>query len=185
MNRNVFCALTAILTVGGAVSCGGRADPIAMTQEEGGALTALTAGATVQRAYVGADNTVTVGATPVVTTFDLLGGARVAMEVAARDEQPVRYEVWRVRHDGTATLVAPVDSRSGFALEEIDADQDGVWALRFPPAQEGHVLVHTECVGGLDGCTPLRQPGETCPPGWACDDGLVCTGGVCRTISEE
>jgi hypothetical protein len=185
MNRNVFCAFAALLAVGGAVGCGGRVDPIGSTQGEGRPLTELTAGATVQRAYVGADNLVTVGATPVVATFDLLGGARVALEVAAKDEQPLRYEVWRVRNDGTATLEAPVDSRSGFALEEIDADQDGVWALRFPPAQDGRVLVHTDCVGGLNGCTPLRQPGQTCPPGWQCDDGLKCAGGVCQTISEE
>ncbi len=174
MNRNTFRVLAAALSVVGAVGCGGTTAGFTLPDEESSTISALEAGATVQRAYVGVTNQVAIGAVPVVAAFDLLGGAQVEIEVATRDSSPVRFELWRVRVDGTASLESPVDSRSGFALQRVTADENGTWLLRFPSAAQATALVHMDCLGGIHGCTPARQPGETCPAGWSCDTGLGC-----------
>jgi len=186
MNRNTFIAITAALVSIGAAGCAGRADGITPFHEEGSTLGALQSGAVVQRAYVGQDDHMPLGGAPVLATLDLVGGAQLELEVVTPDGSPVKFEVWRVRHDGTATLEIPVDSRSGFALENIAADEDGTWALRFPAvAGAGDVTVHLDCVGGLHGCTQMLQPGEHCPAGWQCDQGLACVlpVGVCGPLA--
>jgi hypothetical protein len=123
---------------------------------------------------VGTTNVLTLGAAPVVATFDLTGGAQVELEVATRDSSPLRYELWRLRRGGAATLVSPVDARSGFALDRLAADEDSTWAIVFPAGASSDALLHMDCVAETHGCTPARQPGESCPAGWSCDEGLSC-----------
>lgn len=174
MIRNTFPVLAAALAAAGSVGCGGRTDAIRATDQAASTLSALEAGAITQRAYVGVTNEYAIGPVPMVAAFDLLGGAQVEMEVMTRDGSPVRFEVWRVRLDGTADLQVPVDSRSGFGLQQVDADEDGTWLLRFPAAAEATVRVHMDCIGGVRGCSSAQQPGESCPAGWSCDVGLQC-----------
>jgi hypothetical protein len=186
MIRNTFNVIGAALACGALAGCAGRADGIATPHEEGSTLGTLKSGAILQRAYVGQDDHLPVGGMPVLATLDLLGGSQLELEVVTPDGSPVKFEVWRVRQDGTATLEIPVDSRSGFALENLAPDEDGTWALRFPPiAVAGDVTVHIDCVGGLHGCTELLQPGEQCPAGWQCDQGLACVlpVGVCGPLA--
>jgi hypothetical protein len=196
MNRNTFRVLAAasLYAAAGAAGCGGKTDGIGTMHEEGSTLAALEQGAVLERAYVGVDNHMPIGGMPVLATLDLVGGSKLELEVVTPDGSPVRFEVWRVRNDGTATLEIPVDAQSGFALETIAPDEDGRWALRFPGlssgapaplAPSGDVIVHADCVGGLHGCTQLLQPGETCPAGWQCDQGLACELpiGVCGPLA--
>jgi len=185
MNRNTHCLLLALTAVAGLAGCGGEVEPI---EGANGALSTvgqLERGATIQRAYVGVDNQISVGATPVVTPFDLVGGAQVQMEVVTPDSSPVRFELWQEHVDGQATLLMPVDAPSGFSLENVDATEDGSWLIVFPALPRGQVIVHMDCVGGNHGCSPARQPGETCPAGWSCDEGLVCQlpVGVCGPLA--
>jgi len=56
-------------------------------------LTSLEQGSNVTRTYLGATQVVAIDRTPVVGTFDLLGGAQVELEIATREGQPVRYEL--------------------------------------------------------------------------------------------
>jgi hypothetical protein len=148
-------------------------------------LATLSSGATTARAYVGVDNNLSLGGTPVVATTDLVGGSQIELEVVTADSSPVRFEVWSVGVDGTATLEAPVDAQSGFALQSINPKQDGTWAVFFEGGQTSSVIVHMDCTGGLHGCAQLRQPGETCPAGWTCDEGLACQLpiGVCGPLA--
>ncbi|HEY8041182.1 MAG TPA: Kazal-type serine protease inhibitor domain-containing protein [Polyangiaceae bacterium] len=185
MNRNTFRAFAAVLVVTGAGGCGGRTAGITATDEEGSTLSAIEQGATLQRAYLGVTQHVAVGARPVVSTFDLVGGSQVALEVASHDGAPLRFEVWRVRVDGTASLLVPIDSRSGFALQQIAPEEDGTWVLRFPAATGDDVVTRLDCVAGMHGCARTRQPGESCPAGWSCDVGLACQlpVGVCGPLA--
>jgi hypothetical protein len=187
MYRNTFRVLAAALAAAGAAGCGGKTAGIGSMHEEASTQAALERGAVLERAYVGVDNHLPLGAMPVLATMDLVGGSQLELEVVTPEGSPVRFEVWRVRSDGTATLEIPVDARSGFALENITPDEDGRWALLFPavsPAR-GDVLVHADCVGGLHGCTQLLQPGQHCPAGWQCDQGLTCELpiGVCGPLA--
>jgi hypothetical protein len=87
----------------------------------------------------------------------------------------VRFELWQAHLDGSATLSDPVEARSGFALDRIEAEEDARWVLVFPAdTPTALALVRMDCVGGIRGCTPDRQPGESCPAGWSCDEGLAC-----------
>jgi hypothetical protein len=179
MNRHALRVLAGTGAAVCAAGCGGTTGWVESDAREATTMAALESGATVQHAYVGMDNRLTLGAAPVVATMDLRGGSQLELEVVTPDGSPLRFEVWRARSDGTATLEVPVDATSGFALEDIDPVEDGTWAVVFPGSQRGDVIVHTDCVGGLRGCAQTRQPGETCPPGWACDVGLACVGGTC------
>jgi hypothetical protein len=175
MNRNAFCvAAGLVLSAAGAAGCGGQEGGVIGSVGEASELPSLEQGATVQRAYVGSTNTLVLGAAPVVATFDLVGGAQVELEVATADSSPLRYELWRVRRGGSATLVSPVDARSGFHLDRVVTTEDSGWALVFPAGSAGQALVHMDCVAETHGCTPARQPGESCPAGWSCDQGLSC-----------
>jgi hypothetical protein len=181
MDRNSFRALAATLAAVCAAGCGGTTAGVGSASNEGSTMAALESGATTQHAYLGMDNRLTLGASPVLATMDLLGGSQLELEVVTPDGSPVRFEVWRERGDGTVTLEMPVDAKSGFALEDVDPVEDGTWVIAFAGSQRGDVIVHTDCVAGLRGCAQTRQPGETCPPGWACDVGLACElpGAVC------
>jgi len=184
MNRITF-SLTSALAVVWASGCGGKIDGIQASDGMSSTLTQLEQGATVQRAYLGVDDHVTVGATPVVTPFELVGGAQIELEVVTPDSSPVRFELWQGHVGGSVTLVMPVDAPSGFALENIDATEDGTWILTFPTLPPGQVIVHMDCVGGQHGCARARQPGESCPAGWSCDEGLTCQlpVGVCGPLA--
>jgi len=181
MYRNTFRALAVTAAAVCAAGCGGTTAGVGWGSKEASTISALESGATEQRAYVGTDNHVTLGAAPALATMDLLGGSQLQLEVVTPDGSPVKFEVWRARNDGTVTLEMPVDATSGFALEDIAPVEDGTWVVVFAGEQRGDVIVHTDCVAGLRGCAQTRQPGETCPPGWACDVGLACNlpGPVC------
>jgi Kazal-type serine protease inhibitor domain len=185
MNRNTFRLLAAALAVAGASGCGGKIDGIPSSNGLSSSVSELEQGATVQRAYLGVDDHVTVGPVRVVTPFALVGGAQVELEVVTPDSSPVRFELWQAHVDGSTTLVMPVDAPSGFALEDIEATEDGTWVLTFPVLPPGQVIVHMDCVGGQHGCAVARQPGETCPAGWSCDEGLACElpVGVCGPLA--
>jgi hypothetical protein len=185
MNRNTNGLLAAALTAAGAAGCGGEVVGVGGSNGQLSTVAQIEQGATIQRAYVGVDNRVPLGATPVVAPFDLVGGAQVEMEVVTPDSSPVRFELWQAHVDGQATLVMPVEAPSGFALEDVDATQDSRWMVVFPALPVGEVIVHLDCVGGNHGCSPERQPGESCPAGWSCDEGLVCQlpVGVCGVLA--
>jgi hypothetical protein len=185
MNRNTNCLLVAALSVAGATGCGGEVAGVGGSNAAHSTVGQLELGATVQRAYVGVDNLVSVGATPVVTPFDLVGGAQIELEVVTPDSKPVQFELWQAHVDGEATLIMPVDAPSGFALEDVDATETGSWLIVFPPLPVDQVIVHMDCVGGNHGCSPALQPGDDCPAGWSCDEGLVCQlpVGVCGPLA--
>jgi hypothetical protein len=179
MNRNTFRLLAATVAAVCAAGCGGITAGVGSGSKESSTLEALESGATEQRAYVGTDNHVTLGAAPALATMGLLGGSQLELEVVTPDGSPVAFQVWRARTDGTVTLELSVDATSGFALEDVDPFEDGTWVVVFPAGPTKDVIVHADCVGGLHGCAETRQPGETCPPGWACDEGLACVRGTC------
>jgi hypothetical protein len=176
MKHRALPALVAAVCAASGFGCGGRISGVpAAVGEETSTVAALQRGAATGRAYVGATNRFAVGERPVAVTFDLIGGARLELEVATLDASPVRFELWQAHVDGSATLSDPVDAPSGFALDRIAADEDARWVLVFPAATpRAQALVHMDCVGGDSGCTPDRQPGESCPAGWSCDVGLAC-----------
>jgi hypothetical protein len=186
MNRNTLRLFVAALAVAGAAGCGGKTvGEIPSYGEAASTLDALKQGAVLERAYFGVDGHMPVGGMPVLATVDLLGGSQVELEVVTPDASPLRFEVWRVRHDGSARLEIPVDARSGFALENLAPDEDGTWAILFPATTPGSVTVHMDCVGGLHGCAQWLQPGDACPAGWQCDQGLTCElpVGVCGPLA--
>ncbi|MGD0526533.1 MAG: hypothetical protein ABSE49_15400 [Polyangiaceae bacterium] len=179
MNRITFRAIAGAVAAVCAAGCGGTPEmggAVGSTSGEATTMNALLSGAGEQRAYVGVDNHVTLGESPVVATMGLLGGSQLELEVVTTDGSPMQFEVWRARSDGSATLEMPVDATSGFALEDVDPVEDGTWLVVFAGGQHADVIVHGDCVGGLHGCAEARQPGESCPPGWPCDVGLVCEG---------
>lgn len=187
MNRSILHAAAVACALLAATGCGARTGTADERGGGGGGATTASAqlaevapGARQQRVWLGTANVVRVGQTPVVGTFDLLGGSRARLEVATRGGVPVRFELWRLHVGGVVTPVVPVDSRSGFALEDIDADEDASWAIVFDSAPDAEVIVDVECARDLGACSPYRQPGETCPPGWPCDEGLVCVRGRCE-----
>lgn len=184
MNRCTIAAVAAACA-GVGPACGGVPGEVDPTAPPGlvSTMSALSSGATLERAYVGVDDDLTLDGAPVLATMDLVGGARMDLEVVTTDSSPVRFEVWSIGVDGTALLVMPVDAPSGFALEAIHAQEDATWAIRFDGGQHADVIVHMDCLGGAHGCAELRQPGQTCPVGWTCDVGLVCERGTCSLAS--
>lgn len=182
MKPNVFRGLAGVVCAASAAACGGdRAGEEAVSDQEA-SLASLESGAAVQRTYVGVTQDVHTGPAPVVGTFDLLGGADVDLEIVAKDGQPLEVELWQIHVDHWGTLALTVDASSGFALHELHADEDSSWLLRFPAGAPEDVVVHIDCTGSTHGCTPWLQPGDFCPVGWACDEGLVCKvpGDVCE-----
>jgi hypothetical protein len=185
MKLGLFHGLAAAVCAASAVGCsvqpGGTGEPPAGEKS----VASLEQGSSVTRTYLGATQVVAVDARPVVGTFDLLGGAQVEIEIATRDGSPVRYELWQQHVDGWATLVTTVDSRSGFALQALHADEDSSWVLRFLPDVPEQVVVRIDCLESTHGCTPFQQPGESCPAGWQCDQGLTCVvpGDTCQLTS--
>jgi len=185
MKLGLFHGLAAAVCAASAVGCAlptsGAGEPPAGETT----LSVLEQGSSVTRTYLGTTQVVAVDEKPVVGTFDLLGGAQVEMEIATREGQPVRFELWQVHVGGWASLVTTVDSKSGFALESLHADEDSSWILRFLPAVPEQIVVRIDCTGSTHGCTPFVQPGDGCPAGWACDEGLTCVvpGDTCELTS--
>jgi hypothetical protein len=177
MERNAYGALAATCVVASGLGCGGQIAGTSSGSSQGdvSTVTDLESGASVRRVYVGSTNVLDVGSAAVAATFDLLGGTDLELEVVTADASPLTFELWQAHVDGTATLVDPVDASSGFALDRIRPDEDARWLLVFPGTRPGtRALVRMDCVAGIHGCTPERQPGESCPAGWSCDEGLEC-----------
>ena len=181
MKPNVFRGLAGILCAVSAAACGGSLAGEEQISNQEANLVTLERGATVQRAYLGVTQVVHTGPHPLVGTFDLLGGADVDMELVAKDGAPLQVELWQLHVDRWATLAMTVDEPSGFALHELHADEDSSWLLRFPAGVPDDVVVSLHCTGSTNGCTPFVQPGDACPDGWQCDEGLTCKvpGEVC------
>ena len=181
MKPNVFRGLAVVVCAASMAACGGELTGEGAISNQEASLSTLESGAAVRRTYVGVTQDVHTGPAPVVGTFDLLGGADVDMELAAKDGQPLQVELWQVHVDHWATLALTVDDPSGFALHALHATEDSSWLLRFPAGAPEDIVVQIDCTGSTNGCTPLLQPGETCPIGWPCDEGLVCKvpGDVC------
>lgn len=183
MTPSVFRWLAATMCAVGAVACNGGLTGEVAGLDQQASLASLEQGAAVQRTYVGVTQQVQTGGHPVVGAFDLLGGADLDLELVAKDGAPLRAELWQVHVDHWATLAMTVDDSSGFALHALHASEDSSWVLRFAPGAPSDVVVHLACTGSTRGCTPRLQPGEACPAGWLCDEGLTCEvqGGVCVT----
>jgi hypothetical protein len=181
MKPNVFRGLAGIVWAVSAAACGGDLAGEGNISNQEASLGSLEKGAAVQRTYVRVTQQVHTGAHPVVGTFDLLGGADANLELVAKDGAPLQVELWQVHVDRWATLAMTVDDASGFALHTLHADEDSSWALRFPAGLPADVVVHIECQDSTHGCTPFLQPGDLCPEGWQCDEGLTCKvpGDVC------
>ena len=181
MKPNVFRGLAGIVCAVSAAACGGDLAGERSTSNQEASLGSLENGAAVHRTYVGVTQDLQTGAQPVVGTFDLLGGADIDMELVAKNGAPLQVELWQVHVDRWATLAMTVDEGSGFALQQLHADEDSSWLLRFPSGTPADVVVHIECQDSTHGCTPFLQPGDLCPEGWQCDEGLTCKvpGDVC------
>jgi hypothetical protein len=181
----LFQGLAAVVCAASAIGCAMPTSGTGEPQVGQMSLSSLEQGSSVTRTYLGATQVVAIDDSPVVGTFDLVGGAEVEIEIATREGQPVRYELWQVHVDGLASLVTTVDSRSGFALQSLHADEDSSWVLRFLPDVPESVVVRLDCTGSTHGCTPFLQPGDSCPAGWQCDQGLTCVvpGDTCQLTS--
>jgi hypothetical protein len=186
MKPIVFHGLAAIVCAAITVACGGQTTGEGAVSNQEATLSSLEQGAVVHRAYVGVTQGLQVGPTPVVGTFDLLGGADVVIEVATLSGAPVQFDLWQVHVDKWATLAVAVDATSGFSLRTLHADEDSSWVLRFPSSAPGDLVMRIDCKGGAHGCTPFQQPGQACPAGWQCDEGLTCKvpGDVCVDQSQ-
>lgn len=185
MKLGLFHGLAAVVCAASAVGCGVSASGAEDSAASQMNLTDLEQGSSVTRTYLGTTQVVSIDRAPVVGTFDLLGGAQVEIEIATREGQPVRFELWQVHVGGWATMVTTVDSRSGFALESLHADEDSTWVLEFLPDVPEQIVVRIDCTGSTHGCTPFLQPGDACPAGWQCDQGLTCVvpGDICELTS--
>lgn len=185
MKLGLFHGLAAAVCAAGAVGCTLPASGVEDSPASQMTLSALEQGSNVTRTYLGTTQVVAVDRTPVVGTFDLLGGAQVEIEIATREGQPVRFELWQVHVGGSASMVTTVDSKSGFALQSLHADQDSSWVIRFLPSEPEQIVVRIDCTGSTHGCTPFLQPGDRCPAGWQCDEGLTCVspGNTCQLTS--
>lgn len=185
MKLGLFHGLAAVVCAASAVGCGVSASGAEDSAASQMNLTDLEQGSSVTRTYLGTTQVVALGDRPVVGTFDLLGGAQVEIEIATREGQPVRFELWQVHVGGWTSMVTTVDSKSGFALQSLHADQDSSWAIRFLPDVPEQIVVRIDCTSSTHGCTPFAQPGEACPAGFQCDQGLTCvsSGATCELTS--
>jgi hypothetical protein len=185
MKLGLFHGLAAVVCAAGAVGCALQTSGAGKPPAGEMTLASLEEGSVVTRAYLGTTQVVSIDEKPVVGTFDLLGGAQVEIEIATREGQPVRFELWQVHVGGWASMVTTVDSRSGFALESLHADEDSSWIIRFLPDVAEQIVARVDCTGSTHGCTRYLQPGDSCPAGWQCDEGLTCVvpGDTCQLTS--
>jgi hypothetical protein len=164
-------------------------------------LASLESGARVGRAYLDVSQDVFVDGAPVIRSFDLVGGAQVAILVTAMSPTPVSFDLWQA-HLGptwgkepgspanpTVSLVQTVHGPSGVAVLEFRAAEDTSWLVRFDVSE--HVSLSIDCALGSPtwggACTPLLQPGESCPGTWQCDEGLACLvpQGTCQPTDQS
>jgi hypothetical protein len=132
-------------------------------------------GTTPMPLYFGVTNTFAMHpGSPVSAGVQLSVGATVQLEVASADSSALRFELHRVRRDGTTELLAPIDAPSGFSLSTFEATSDGTYLLWFPFPSTQTVVISLGCETAGAHCAAAQQPGESCAPGFACDTGLDC-----------
>lgn len=167
--------IAAALVVVAASGCGGKHDDGELFRQRT-ALSARFGGLQAQPVYFNVTNALHLAGPSSLASFQLVAGARVELEMATEDGKPLRFELHRIRKDGTTEMIAPVDVTSGFYLTHFEASSDGEFALYFPALREPDttVIVYMGCESGEGRCSPARQPNETCAPGYACDRGLDC-----------
>jgi hypothetical protein len=172
-------AVTTLALAGLAVmGCGGAVDDDAarLPPASGSPQTAtIDINAPSEHLYFGVTNHLHV-AGDVLADVDLNVGANVQLEAATTDGSPIRFELWMVHNDKNVELINAFDVESGFVLTNID-DQTGDvrYFVHFPaPTSARDVVVHMDCMSTNGRCATELQPGETCLPGHACADGLVC-----------
>ncbi len=125
--------------------------------------------------YFGVNNRLHV-AGDVLADVNLDVGAKVQLEAATSDGSPIRFELWMVHNDKNVELINAFDVESGFVLTNID-DQTGnvKYFVHFPtPTSARDVVLYMDCLRTSGRCATELQPGETCLPGHACADGLLC-----------
>ena len=182
MNRSKISLLAFAFAAASGLGCGGSTDFDA-SQLHGASKITVGDDAPRSRLYFDVTNTVPVAA-EAVGTFDLVAGARVELEVVTTNGSPLRYELLRVRNDGTTELINAFHIDSGFSLTTFTASSDGLFMLHFPQMDAPRdVVVHMECKGDGARCSPSMQPGQSCMFGRDCDDGLLCYPpvGTCTT----
>lgn len=136
----------------------------------------------LNRLYFDVTNTIAVDR-EVAGMFDLVTGARVELEVVTTNGSPLRYELLRLRKDGSTELLNAFHVDSGFSLTTFYASSDGQYVVHFPEMEAPRdVVVHMECKADGKRCAPSMQPGESCMAGHECDSGLLCypTHGACN-----
>jgi hypothetical protein len=179
IRRNLRGIMPAACALGMAVyalGCGGKADEGNLFESRSATTLGQFDDASVVPLYFNETKHLSLGAKPMLAGMNLVAAAQVQLEVATTDSSPLRFELYRVRKDHTTELLAPVDSRSGWDLETFEASSDDLFVLWFPQvdATPRQVNVMMTCLGGAGRCAPTGQPGESCAPGFACDEGLDC-----------
>lgn len=181
MNRRDFYRVSTVLAAVLVAGCGGTADFDASGLRHASNVT-IGENAALSRLYFDVTNTVSVQE-ETTGTFDLIAGAQVELEVVTTNGSPLRYELLRIRKDGSTELLNAFHVDSGFSLTTFNASSDGEYVVHFPQVDEAQsIVVHMECKGDGKRCAPSMQPGEACMAGHECDDGLLCypNQGVCH-----
>jgi len=140
--RKISLATTALMGVlaGG---CGGTADFDASGLRRASSVS-IGEDTALERLYFDVTNTVAVGAnTETAGGFDLVAGAQVELEVVTTNGSPLRYELLRLRKDGSTELLNAFHVDSGFSLTTFYAANDGLYVVHFPQVDEAQdVVVH-------------------------------------------
>jgi hypothetical protein len=174
MNRRQISSIVLVLaTVAFGVGCGGASEYDAM-QLRPASLTTVTETTKLEPVYFDVTNTVAVSS-EAFASFELSAGATVELEVVTKDGTPLRFELLRLRKDGSTELLNAFHVDSGFALTTFVAKSDGLFLLHFPAVDDAKdIVVHMECKNDGMRCGPAQQPGQGCMVGHDCAEGLVC-----------
>ncbi len=181
MGRALLCLICFGVAGASAFGCGGSPgnDAPGLRHASPAAVTPDTPLAPV---YFSVTNNVRVVA-EVFASFELVAGARVELEVVTRDGSPLRFELLRLRRDGSSELLNAFHADSGFTLTSFVASADGKFILHFPQSLAGHdVVVHIECKSTGARCGPSQTEGQVCMVARDCADGLACypSAGACN-----
>src|SRR5262245_24077688 len=161
MIRREICLVTAALAGALGGGCGGTTDFDATSLRRASRVE-IGENASINHLYFDVTNTIALTG-EATGTFDLVAGARVELEVVTTNGSLLRYELLRLRNDGTTELLNAFHVDSGFSLTTFYASSDGQYILHFPELDEPRdVVVHMECKGDGKRCSPAMQPGEGC-----------------------